>query len=443
MNKNYKYYNICKHNYLKIHTELNQSGGKFSCNPKNAFKELCFEKDDGKYKTHKSCINDCENNYINHHLIETGIKGETNKFYLFIKDIIKNEKMDVYIKGGNVIGLKILKMIRDKYKNNETIFREVFEKFLELELIKDWDFAAYTSEPITENYRNKLDKIAKGYKLVPRAKTFILYQTKKPLLTEDKAMFEIAVVDSDAFTKLEIPLTTMKIGINKYNIKYIFMFCKMFMTSENRENIDFDILKRMIDKINIIIHPHHNGLYKVDNKNFDKGKLSDELVDFIDKYSKYDKNLHQFLIIHIEDPFRILYRLPEKNIKKNDKIKNFVHKYIDEKNQSWLFDSEFINKMINKFMNDLGKKIEDTYNDNYKNTGNVEVSLEKSLKILDGISFNRVQSDYKLLTDTGKELLELLFRKLIDTIGEDKLGDIKNATNTISFIKYIASKNTV
>jgi hypothetical protein len=458
---------------------VKQEGGRYDCDPKKPFKDLCFEKQDGKYKNKDGCINDCELNYINYHLIKTGIKGETIKFYLFIKDIIKNKKIDVYIKGGNVIGLKVLKMIRDKYKNDDKKFKEVFEKFLELELIKDWDFSGYTKEIITDEYRDQLDKIAEEYKLVPRAKTFILYQTKRPLLTDDKPMFEIAILDSDRFTKLEIPLTTMKVKVNEFNLKYIFMFCKSFMLNKNYNkpkskeddkpkskeddktktdkteekpkskeelykeylaDFDFDILKRMIDKIQIIIYPHKNGLYDVNKSNFDKGILSDELVNFIQKYDDFDKNLPQFLIIHIEDPYRILYRLPEKNMKKNDKIKKFIEDYIDKKRQDWLFDSKFIDKSIKLFMGDLGKHIATSYITEFKKTQSIQKALEKALVILDGISFNRVQTDFNMLTDYGKNLLSLLFSDLIKQIDEINLISLTNTTKTIEFIKFLGGK---
>ena len=44
---------------------------------------------------------------------------------------------------------------------------------------------------IDEKYRAKLDKIAKKQRLVPRAKTFVLYQTMHPILIYEKALFEM------------------------------------------------------------------------------------------------------------------------------------------------------------------------------------------------------------------------------------------------------------
>lgn len=409
-------------------------GGKYDCDPSKDFKELCFEKENGKYKSKESCINDCENKYITSNLIKANIKGESLKFQLFIKDIIKTKEIDVYIKGGNVIGLKLLKMIYDKYKNDNIQFMKVFNKFLELELIKDWDFAGYTKNQIDESYRDELDKKASEYKLVPRAKTFILYQTKRPLLTEGKPMFEIALLDSDSFSKMEIPLTTMKMKVTEYNIKYVFMYCKSFL---NKDNIDFDMLKRMIEKTNIIIYPHKNGLYEVTPKTFDKGELNDDLIKFIKTFDDFDKNMPQFLATQIEDPFRILYRLPEKNIKKNDKIKDFIKTYITKEPQTWLFDSTFITKILKIFMEQLGEKIYNIYIENYEKTTNKQESLELAVKFLDGINFSRVQIDFKLLSEFGINLLKLLFEKLINKIEKINLVGLKDTNKTIEFIQFL------
>jgi len=416
---------------------------KFECYPENKFINICQENTNGKYNSKEGCVNDCEIKYINNKLTEIKIKQETIPFYLFIKDIINNEKLYVYLKGGNVLGLKVLKMIYIKYKSNDIKFIEVFNKFLELELIKDWDFSAYTQndKEITSYYREHLDKVASKYKLHQRASTFILYQTKKPLLLEEKPLFEISLLDSDSWSKLEIPLTTMKVKINEYNIKYVFMFCKLFYSYKNyEEEFDYDILYRMLEKINIIIYPHKNGLYNVSN-NFDKGELNDELIEFIKKYDDFDKNIPQFLATHIEDPFRILYRLPEKNIPKNDKIKNFLKEHLDIKNEEWLFDSTFIKKMTKLFCENLGKKLVEIYKESYIKTLDIKKSIERVDSFLKGVSLaRRIEMDYGMLTDNGKNLLKLIFNDLINEIDKKNINEIDMKINLFKFIKFYANK---
>jgi len=424
------YYKKYKFKYLNLNNNIDAyklkilNGGekmRYECEPKNRFKDICVENDKGKYKSKESCVNECETAYINEHLININIKGETVKFYLFIKDIITNENIDVYIKGGNVIGLKLLKMIYEKYRDDDKKFREIFNKFLDLELIKDWDFAAYTEKTIDDKYREKLDSIANKYNLVPRAKTFILYQTKRPILTDDKPLFEISIVENaDLFSKLEIPLTTMKVKVNQYNLKYIYMFAKSFLAyKNNKEEFDFDILKHMLNKINIKIHPHRKGLYDVGYKKerYDKGSLNSELIKFINRYDDFDKNFPQFLITHLEDPFRILFRLIDKNIKKSDKIKEFIKNTMnDNPNQTWLFDSKWLVEKIIVFMKEFGEKIHNIYITEYYTNNSLEKALEKVDNFLEGINFGRTEIELDSFSDDGKNLLKLMLGKLLSEI---------------------------
>jgi hypothetical protein len=434
-------YNNLKNNNNNTNKNNNLFGGvKYDCHPENKFADICIEKDDGQYKTKERCINDCETKYIRNQLQQINIAGEVTKFYLFIKDIIKNEKLTVYLKGGNVLGLKVLKMIYDKYKSDDKKFKEKFNEFLKLDLIKDWDFSSYTKNPITPEYREKMDDIAKQYQLHQRAKTFMLYQTKKPILLEDKPLFEISVLDSDSYSKLEIPLTTMKVRINEYNVKYVFMFCKSFYAyKEKGEEFDFDILKRMLDKIDVIIYPHKNGLYDVRN-DFDKGELNDEIIKFIKTFEDFDKNLPQFLATHIEDPFRILYRLPEKNMKKNDKIKKFLKDELDKKDFEWIFDSKQIDKYIKLFCEQLGEQLLKIYKEAYVKTMDIKKSILFVDSFLNGISFNRIEIDYNMLGETGKTLLKMLFNRLIKEIGKENIVNLENDSKILKFLKFFINK---
>jgi len=438
-NSHYKEYLRCKQKYLEL-KNIDQSGGKkksrHECKPTNKYNNICIQNDKGYYKSKESCINDCENKYINHHLIKSNIKGETVKFYLFIKDIIKNEKINVYIKGGNVIGLYILKMIYNEHfgKNKDKKFKKAFNEFLKLGLMKDWDFAAYCKFDITQEYRTKLDKIAKKYKLVPRAKTFILYQTYKPILIDKKALFEIAILDSDAYSTLELPMTTMKVKVHEHNLKYIFMFAKSFLAHElTGEEFDFDILKKMIRKINVIVHPHKNGLYDP-GKNFDNGGLSDDLIHFIDTFSKEDKKLSQFIVIHLQDPYRLLYRFPEKNVPKTDKIKSFIKKELPNSTMpSWLMDTNKLSKLTKSFAKVLGEKLRTIYTNG---------SIDDVNDFMSGVKFGRTQIEYDNFTDKNKKVLNLIFKPLLDSIRSGEIDSFvsKDKNDIIKFIKFMDSK---
>jgi hypothetical protein len=411
----------------------NIEGGKFECQPKNNFNDICIENNNGKYNSKNSCINDCENQYIKEQLLKANLSQETGKFYKFIKELIKSENIDVYIKGGNVIGLQVLKLLYDNYKDDDEKFKKYFNKYLELELIKDWDFASYSKNEITEEYKKNLDKLAKKNNLVSRAKRYILYQTKKPVLTEGKALFEIAIWENDCekYSCMEIPLTTMKMRITEYNIKYIFMFAKLFHSYKiSNEDFDIDILKRLISKISVIIHPCRNGFYN-DQKNFDNGDLSNDMINLIKKYEKEDKNLPQFLITQIKDPFRIIYRLPEKNIPKTKKISSFLDSANINKNTDWLFDSDFVTKIIENFTKDLGNEIEKIY----KKDG-----LDKVVKFLDNIDWmiDRGTTTYKdSFSDYNKKLLDNILGKLIENMDIKELDNLDSKNKFFNLLQML------
>lgn len=452
-------YKINKAHYILITSPVNSNqtsislngGSKYSCRPEQPYKDICKEDTKGKYKSYISCSNDCESKYIDQRL--GNIRNESKKFYFFIKDIVENEHLDVYIKGGNALGLNVLKMIRDKFRNNDKKFEEVFNEFLDLELIKDWDFVAYSKQKITKHYRNNLDSVAKKYNLVPRAKTFILYQTKHPLLIDEKVLFEIAVLDSDNYSKLELPLTTMKIRINRYN-KYIYMFAKSFFSYQQSQDLfDLDIIKKMLDTISIKVHYHKDGLYDPRDK-FDPGNLNQSLIEFIDAFAKGDKKITQFLATHIEDPFRLFYRLLEKNIPKTEKIKLFAKKYLNIF-PSWLMDVDKIKTVVNDFCVALGEKIVNVYDnvdlmqissdstdvefsDSSLDNNFLSPSIKNVMRFLSGVNFGRTQIEYNNFTDNGKECVKTMFAPLLKKI---KLDELQNADKLIVFLKFLKLRN--
>ena len=121
--------------------------------------------------------------------------------------------------------------------------------------------------------------MASRYRLVPRAKTFILYQAKIPILVYDKALFEIAIIPSDTpYSKMEIPLTTMKVEINEHNLKYIFIMAKNFYSYKTKGiSIDLEIIKKVISRIHIKINPYKNGMYDPKPK-IDTGDLNSNII---------------------------------------------------------------------------------------------------------------------------------------------------------------------
>ena len=402
-------------------------GGKYVCDAnKNNYSQICSifqdksqtsKSDKNIFKTKADCKNECEKKFITVQLKKSHLYNESVQFYLFIKDLINKENMKIYIKGGNVIGLVVLKLIYDEYADDDVKFERAFKKFLSMELIKDWDFTAYTDGvDIDEKYRAKLDKMAAKYRLVPRAKTFILYQTHVPILVYDKALFEIAIIPADTpYSKMEIPSTTMKIEVTEHNLKYIFIMAKNFYSYKTKGiPIDLSIVKKVISKTHIKIHSHKKGMYMPKHK-IDVGDLNNNLVDFINKFTGGDKYLTQFLITQLEDPYRLVYRMPEKNIVKTKQIENYIYQNLPKTPKpDWLLDTDKAINLLNKFIDKLGTELKKIYTQTQL--------LDSVLDFLEGANFGKpqIQIEWDEIGHEANNKIKRIFAPLVQQIGKSE-----------------------
>jgi len=423
-----------KHNASNMNITFNLIGGKYVCEAnKNSYSKICSNIPDKSkssksekniFKTKALCETECEKKFITIQLKKSHLYNESVQFYLFIKDLIQKENMKIYIKGGNVIGLVVLKLIYDEYANDDIKLVHAFKKFLSLELIKDWDFTAYTDDKDTdEKYRSKLDKMAAKYRLVPRAKTFILYQTRVPILVYDKALFEIAIITADTpYSKMEIPLTTMKVEVTEHNLKYIFIMAKNFYSYKTKGiPIDLSIVKKVISRTHIKIHSHKKGMYNPRPK-IDTGDLNQSLVNFIIQFAGGDKYLSQFLITQLEDPYRLIYRMPEKNIVKTKQIENFISQNLPKTSKpDWLLHTEKTTNILNKFIDKLGSELKHIYTKAHL--------FDSVLDFLEGANFGKpqIQIEWGEFGIEPKNKIKKIFTPLIQQIGK------------IEFKKMIAS----
>jgi hypothetical protein len=310
-----------------------------------------------------------------------------------------------------------------------------------LGLVRDWDFAGYTlNRSIDEKYREKINGIAGKYKLVPRAKTFILYQNKYPIKLDDQALFEIAILEGDNFVDLELPLTTMKVKVTRRNLPHIFMFAKSFYSYKIKdEPIDLNVIKHMIKNISFIIPEHKNGLFAVDKLH--TGALSQELLSFITTFSKNDVNLEQFLVTHIQEPHRLLFRFFEKNIPKVKKIKTFLTENNLVKNlPSWLFDPTNMKNTIDSFIELLGSKIYLLYIDNVNNT-DTEDALNRVSQFISGINLSRIQIEYNNFGCDGRKLIITLFSRLNREIDPDILRRMSKTNKLADTLLFLNKQN--
>ena len=455
-----------KPNASNMNITFNLTGGKYVCEAnKNNYNQICpnipdksksLKSEKNIFKTKTECENECEKKFITIQLKKSHLYNESIQFYLFIKDLIQKENMKIYIKGGNVIGLAVLKLIYDEFGNDDIKFERAFKKFLTLELIKDWDFTAYTDGKDTdEKYRTKLDKMAAKYRLVPRAKTFILYQTRVPILVYDKALFEIAIIPADTpYSKMEIPLTTMKVEVNEHNLKYIFIMGKNFYSYKTKGiPIDLSIVKKVISRTNIKIHIHKKGMYDPKPK-IDNGDLCDVLVDFITKFTAGDKYLTQFLITQLEDPYRLIYRMPEKNIVKTKQIENFIlHNLPKTPKPDWLLETDKTTNILNKFVDKLGLELKYIYTKAHL--------FDSVLDFLEGSNFGKpqIQIEWGEIGLEAKNKIKKIFNPLVQHIGKNefkkmisslmekynlkkmKPSEMTNSQRIIKFFNFLIDEN--
>ena len=412
----YLYY---KKKYLTLKSSSNQTGGannnKYSCDPNKEFANICMKDNKGMYYNMKKCMDRCEPKYIIRNLIQTKLAYETTTFNQFVQDLIK-ENIDVYIKGGTVLGLKVLQMVYNTYPDKD--FEKVFNEFMKLKLIQDWDFSCYTDKTITPEYRKELDTIAAKHKLVERAKTFILYQTKRPVMLDDigkikngnsktnkrvinkdQALFELSILGTDGQIGAELPLTTMKVKVTHSNLLKIFMLAKTFASSEK---MDMNVIKYYIKDMDFIIDDNINGLYDV--KKVDFGTHSPDMIKFIKEYSK-ELSLQQFFATQLIEPNRMLYRLLEKNIPKINKIRTFFDENkINYKRESWLFDPIILTVTVEKFIKELGSYLYKTWAE--------KKDINSVIKVVEGINLDRIKIEYLNIGCKGKEFIKTLFQRI-------------------------------
>lgn len=418
-------------------------GKRWNCDPTKNFANICAEVDEGgKYTAKNKCVNDCIKKYINHNLISAKLKRETVQFTLLMKKLF-DEHMHIYIKGGTVLGLKVLKMVYNRYGESNK-FKKYFDEFMELGLVRDWDFVAYSERDITDEYRDYLDETAAEYGLVPRAKTFILYQTKRPIQLDDQALFEIAILDGDALSSLELPMTTIKVKVRKNTLPYVYMLAKCFSSNKlHGIPFDLDIIKYIMQDMRFVIYPHDTqGLFST-TEHFDTGTLTKDMLDFIERYADTrkshfeSKNLQQFLITHIMEPNRMYYRLLVKNIPKAQKIRDFLRDaHIATNKPSWLLDGELVFKDL---VPDFTTKFSDHLVERYKQKG-----IDGINELVSGINWSRIQIEWEKMNDYGRYLIKILLKPLSDVIDPSQMPsiDTTNPVDRISvwnLLKFLAT----
>ena len=428
---------------------------RYNCEPTNKFSDICVPSPNGKYKSETSCMNDCDRNFIFEQIKKSRMGVETHIYNKFINELI-DMKLDIYLKGGCVLAIYLMQVIFKKYPNKNE-FTKVFTNFLSLNLVKDWDFYGYTKQDITSDYRTKLDNIAIKYKLIPKAKRFILYQYKFPTKIGDErdTLFEINITNKENICDMESVMSLMKIKLTKYNLKYIFMFATAFYNYiKKNDEIDIDIILYILPKLLVIIHSAVDGFFKFKNLcdiNGDKDlcninnniNLSKDMLDLIDTFittNKLDKNIKQFLICHIKEPKRLYFRLLSKNLPKAEKIHKFLsanNLLLDKHKPNWLLNYELIKKLVKLITIAIHDKIMIEYN-NSGIDGVISFLRNVNFKPIrdEFIRFPKIGLDYikLLLNDLYKQVKSKIKASVLIKLATEKEVEIQNLYNIMIFL---------
>ena len=313
------------------------------------------------------------------------LNTETQNWISFIETLIENN-YDVYVKGGSVTGLHILKLIKESQ----------FGDFLKLNLIKDWDFTIFTSDQST------ITQLANQYNILVEGKTIIVLRQQNHIKIEAEALFELSIKEKEHICDLELPISTMKIKITKDNIHNLFNLSKLFYLKET----NYQELINLTNNLIIDIPYCQDGYFIITQDTYDCGNISAQLTDIIKSTTK-NINKQQFLITHFIQPDRLFHRL-NKNKIKSQNIEPFIGK------TDWILNISKTDKLINKFLSLLQKSITIIFNQLPEQ--NPEEEYIKSIiktftetnTLFQNCNINRLVSLYKTFSDNPKQQIKML-----------------------------------
>lgn len=267
----------------------------------------------------------------------------------FIHKILKfYPHANLFLKGGSVIGLLLLKQIY-----NEKLFDNAYTDFMAMNLIKDYDFILECDDCCEHDFYYEFGKeygiTLNGYmgsntKIV---KNKLLNVMRSPI----GDLFEMAVYGKSFC--IELPMTTMKIKITNDNYAYLFELIRKIYTNTILEK-DLSLL----EYLDVDVPKCKNGMFDVEN--IDTLNLPVPIINIIDKITN-NINHKQCLYHLIKNPTN-LSRLKWKNIPKSDKIRHFYNCYFKNDNMpNWLLDNDIIIGLVDEFVECLGENVNDIY----------------------------------------------------------------------------------
>ena len=304
-----------KNKYLKL-KDLIGGENRFKCNKENRNIELkcfnlCSEDETGEYNDILNCEINCLEEKLNEEL------DAWRQLFASSPDI------HIYCKGGSALGLQVLKMILD-------VDRSKYMDFIDLKLIKDWDFTVNMSE----DQQARFVSIAEKLGIVNQGEELVILRFRKGLLLGEDYLLELSIKTTEESHDLELPLTNLKFEVNSRNIELFFEIVKMYV----KKQVKLDIMSRNLDELLSTIRVNgeqqvdsiENGLYTItDQRKISTANLNPQLLGLMDMvpYVSGDRintlTMKQFLITQLCQPDRLFLRFLGKNIIKSQNITRF------------------------------------------------------------------------------------------------------------------------
>jgi hypothetical protein len=344
---------------------------KFKCDIQRKMKDdLCVEDPNGEFEAKDLCERTCFNRVL---------ENEIRDWTQFFHELFTLGNINIYCKGGSTLGLVVLQHLLTKSPTPEII-----REFVELKLIKDWDFTILL-EPSQDP--TQIITIAEKNNFKNEASIFPILRRRPNIQIAGEHLFELSIKNSENMSDLELPLTTLKFQITPANINNFFILTKYFLQAHELE------LAAVLDILNTFDFNSSTvsvikGFFNIEGRCIDYGGLSEDLFRILESMrgeieaAGFNPNTFiQFLVAQFKEPDRLIVRFFGKNVPKSQKIKSLFDRH-GVRLPPWLFDeSQFdnirlieiflvkINHYINeKFSDDLMKSCLDLMTHNIKQT---------------------------------------------------------------------------
>jgi len=404
-------------------------------------------------------IKNKQNNNINEIDINTEINDWKNLFTKYLQ-----ENFVLYVKGGYVLGIQILKMLKEKILQNN----DMFYKIIKMNLLQDVDFTLFSAKAYNEvvsmakpNFRREGSTIC-----ILRHNNYVQVGEKSYDKNKNpNALFELNVESKHinnisnplSPNNIEIPMTAMTLQLTTKNIQQFMDFALIIYRNIPYKNIINEIYEK-IDYFEINIPDSINGFLKLEEYqviNCINKRLNNIIYNVVLSVGSLDVDQNkygviQFLISHIKQPTQLM-RFIYKNIPKayiieelfeenNIQIPNWL---IISHDQCILLITELLTKiklMIdNIFVN--WNKYQHLY---YNNANNVRYKehllniLDQSSKIFDCMNLRRLNGFIKFhrFDETAKPILQY-FVPSIDPKFLYKCKINKRNKKYVKLIKYV------